>query len=516
MARNEQTQSTTAEATGSVGSMREDSENANVSEALRGGESVEILRAVGAGATGTVYEVRRVGKAGTFALKVLADTENGLQLRRREAEALQALRHDHLVELHGWATSKSGPGLLMEFLPQGSAEQLIARHGPVAPGEAVTLVAPIASALAYLHEQGAAHGDVGPSNVLFTAEGRPKLSDLGVASLLGRRGRMAQQAGFSAPELETESSGGDERPADVYALGALTWFALTGTAPGTGSARSPLQGLPAEAAELLERSLESDPDRRPSAEEFWVGIFAAGEPQPLDLSGPAQRSDVPRDDAPVSAPAPAAPTQPARRRPARRRPAGASARPARLARHWRSAAVAGAVVVLAAGGLIWAVASGVLTTQDGPVAGESPAPTAASSETDAPAEDAPDGTSEVVQALAEQRSKALTTRNPELLDEVYTSPEAAASDLKVIDDLVAQGHRYDELSITMSDVEVLEEGADSQRVRVTSRILPYAVLDASGDRVETFPDAEEQVLELELAETDEGWRIGSIESAEGR
>ncbi|WP_102161585.1 serine/threonine-protein kinase [Zhihengliuella halotolerans] len=510
MARNEQIQSTTAEAAGRAGGLREDSENANVSDALRGGESVEILRTVGAGATGTVYEVRRAGRVGTYALKVLADAENGLQLRRREAEALQALRHDHLVELHGWATAESGPGLLMEFLPQGSADQLIARHGPMAPGEAVTLVAPIASALAYLHEQGAAHGDVGPSNVLFTAEGRPKLSDLGVSSLLGGRGSMARPPGFSAPELETERSGSDERPADVYALGALTCFALTGTEPG----RRPLPEMPAEAADLLERSLDSEPDRRPSAEDFWVGIFAAGEPQPLDLTGPAPRTDASRDDAPAAAPAPV-PTRPARRRPARRSPAGASARPVGLARHWRSVAVAG-VVVLAACGLIWAAASGVLTTDDDAGAGESPGPTAASGNTDPPAAAAPEGVGGVVQALAERRSEALTTLNPELLDEVYASPEAAAGDLEVIDELVAQGRRYDDLSISMSDAEVLEEAADSQRVRVTSRILPYSVLDASGARVETVPDAEAQALELELAETGEGWRIASIESAEDR
>ncbi len=62
----------------------------------------------------------------------------------------------------------------MEYCPAGSAAAVVAARGPLSVGEVLTVIAPIAEALQFLHEQGMTHGDVSPRNILFTAEGKPK------------------------------------------------------------------------------------------------------------------------------------------------------------------------------------------------------------------------------------------------------------------------------------------------------------------------------------------------------
>ncbi|WP_189348527.1 serine/threonine-protein kinase [Zhihengliuella salsuginis] len=501
--------------------MTEDFNEASFSDALRGGTAaVEIVRRIGSGATGTVYEVRRPGEERSCALKVATESPDGLQVRRREADALQSLRHDHLVEMHGWASSEQGLGLLMEYLPDGTAQQLIARKGAVSPGAAVTLVAPIAAALAYLHEQGAAHGDVTPGNILFTAEGRPKLGELGFSALLGRSDLPTRHPGFTAPEVRDPSAdkhAADERKADVYALGALMRFALTGAGHDAASGRRALPSLPEEASNLLERALDVDPGRRPTAEEFWIGIFAAGEPQPLDLADSPSRTAATG----ASEPVPGVPAQPAQRRSARRAAVGRPGADGRAGRRWKTGAVAAGVVVLAAASIAWAAGNGVLTTDttgSGATA-ENGGRSTSSSSAPAPetsSQTVPAGVADIVQTLAERRSEALTQLSPDLLADVYASEEAASADREVIDALVAQGRRYEGLSITMSDAVVLAQDDDGQRVRVLSRILPYSVVDESGAQVETVAEAEEQDLILQLRSTADGWRIASLEAADGQ
>ena len=75
-------------------------------------------------------------------------------------------------------------GLIMDYAAGGSLGQLVAGRGRLGPGETVTVLTPIAQALAYLHGQGFTHGDVSPGNVLFTAHGKPLLADLGVARMV--------------------------------------------------------------------------------------------------------------------------------------------------------------------------------------------------------------------------------------------------------------------------------------------------------------------------------------------
>ena len=123
-------------------------------------------------------------------------------------------------------------GLIMDYAAGGSLGQLVAGRGKLGPGETVTVLTPIAQALAYLHGQGFTHGDVSPGNVLFTAHGKPLLADLGVARMVADAAAVADAGteGFRDPAPVDAVRAGLQPERDVYSLAALGWYCLTGRA----------------------------------------------------------------------------------------------------------------------------------------------------------------------------------------------------------------------------------------------------------------------------------------------
>lgn len=199
-------------------------------------------------------------------------------------EVPEAWDHPHLVWIKD--VERRRRSLLLEHLPGGSAAGLIAARGRLPLGETVTLLVPVARALAHLHSFGASHGDVHPGNVLFRADGAPVLVDPGLARALGEAPRPGGTPGFDAPEAEHNAA------ADVYGWGALAWFVMTGEAPGEGGYRVPLslhcQGVAAGTAELIEDCLDADPLMRPAAADLAPELLAAQEAAPLDATAAAQ------------------------------------------------------------------------------------------------------------------------------------------------------------------------------------------------------------------------------------
>ena len=133
-------------------------------------------------------------------------TRNGRRARRRCSGALD---HPHLVRLLEVVHQPRRGGaprvaLVLELLAGGSLAALLARRGRLRPGEVVTAIAPVAAALAHAHGSGVVHGDLSPGNIVFTAEGRPVLTDLGVARVLGE---TAAGRGDAAPTSTRPSPG---------------------------------------------------------------------------------------------------------------------------------------------------------------------------------------------------------------------------------------------------------------------------------------------------------------------
>ncbi|MHA7295031.1 serine/threonine-protein kinase [Arthrobacter sp. HLT1-21] len=252
-------------------------------------------RLLGRGGSASVWLIRNAaGEA--FALKVIdpatdvhidpaTDVHLDADALRREERFLARFRHDHLLAVHDLVATEQGTALRMEYAAGGSLLHLISVRGPLPPGEVVTVLTPMAQVLAYLHDEGAAHGDVSPGNIVFTELGKPLLADFGIGRLLGEGGRSAGgtpgfHEGSPDPDrLNTE--------ADIYALAAVGWFALTGRVPGPAMQRPPLSLLvpetPAELLDLINWGLDGDPAARPGAHEFARAVQRTAQAEPLDL-----------------------------------------------------------------------------------------------------------------------------------------------------------------------------------------------------------------------------------------
>ncbi|WAP50905.1 serine/threonine-protein kinase [Arthrobacter sp. ATA002] len=229
---------------------------------------------LGAGRTALVWLAVRESDGTRFALKISAVAAGGPGTTfetRRELNILSRFGHENLLPLHTVLETDQGPGLLMEWAPGGSLAEICRVRGTLQPGEAVTVLVGIASALAYLHALGVSHGDVSPGNILFTANGKPLLADLGTAQLFG-----AGAGTRPAPE------------ADVFALASVGWLVLTGRALPPAERRLPLAALtpeiPPALAEAIDAGLQEEVALRPDAAEFARLVFAAAVAQPLELA----------------------------------------------------------------------------------------------------------------------------------------------------------------------------------------------------------------------------------------
>lgn len=280
-----------------------------------------VRRLLGIGGQAAVWlvraERRRPGLPEELALKVPRRSSAGDAASqaepadiRAELQAMEPLRHPHIVRAYGAVPTSVGPGLLLDAYTGGALSGLIRAEGRIGPGELVTAMSPIAEAVAHLQSQGAVHGDISAGNVLLAPDGRPALADLGEAQLLGTPLSERGTPGFMAPEREDLIRGHDAgrslsrrlasdlaSEADVYSLAAVCWYALTGEAPVTGRDRPPLSALCSEAPEplvgLLEEGLSEHPEGRPTAAEFAHDLFCAAPAQPLDLSAHVEDEVLP-------------------------------------------------------------------------------------------------------------------------------------------------------------------------------------------------------------------------------
>jgi serine/threonine-protein kinase len=233
----------------------------------------EILREVGRGGFGVVYEARDRELGRHVALKVVRHGRAAAQEDevRREAEAIARLAHPNLVTLHDVGWSEVGAYLVLEFLSGTTLQERLER-GPLPVEEAVHIATEVARGLAHAHAEGVVHRDLKPSNVFLTNGGLVKILDFGLAHAFGRRRVGGGTPAYMAPE-QWEDDPEDERT-DVFALGVLLYRMLSGEYPfreGQGrwsseAARAPpdldLPGAPGLAG-LVHRMLEKAPRSRP-------------------------------------------------------------------------------------------------------------------------------------------------------------------------------------------------------------------------------------------------------------
>jgi len=190
------------------------------------GGRYQVLELLGRGGMGAVYRVRDDRSGRELALKRLLSRENRdelvARLFEREFHTLSELAHPRIIEVYDYGVDDSGAYYTMELLGGQDLRAL----GKTEWRTACALLRDVASSLAILHSRRLLHGDLSPRNVRCTLDGRAKLLDFGAMMPMGVTKRVVGTPPYIAPEL-VQMQPLDGRT-DLYALGALGYFLLTG------------------------------------------------------------------------------------------------------------------------------------------------------------------------------------------------------------------------------------------------------------------------------------------------
>jgi hypothetical protein len=286
-----------------------------------------VLERLGSGGMATVHRARDERLERDVAVKILLPNLAGDPATaarfEREARSLAASTHPGVVAVFdvdaGDPQAGREPFFVMELCRGGSLASRLGPGRPMAPGDLIPILVPIADGLADLHRRGVVHRDIKPQNILF-GDDRAKLADFGLAqsndgegvSDLTTPGTTVGTLAYLAPEL---LAGERATPAtDVYALGVVTFVALTGRSPRPGSSMAELvgaSGSPAPAVsalapdlgpafdEIVGLALAVDPDERPDALAFASGLGSALGRWTRD-GGPARQSASAAPAAPIA------------------------------------------------------------------------------------------------------------------------------------------------------------------------------------------------------------------------
>jgi predicted Ser/Thr protein kinase len=235
---------------------------------------LEILRLIGQGGMGAVYEARQKSLDRTVALKITkpdAANDSGFAERfAREAKALARLSHQNIVTVHDFGRTDGLYYFVMEYVDGVNLRQMIAA-GNLEPRQALQIIPHICDALQYAHDEGIVHRDIKPENILIDEKGRVKIADFGLAklirrslddhSLTGTRQVMGTPR-YMAPE-QMEGSREIDHRADIYSLGVVFYEMLTGELPiGRFALPSQKTQIDEQLDEVVLRTLEKEPGRR--------------------------------------------------------------------------------------------------------------------------------------------------------------------------------------------------------------------------------------------------------------
>ena len=233
---------------------------------------LDILECLGRGGMGVVYKARQKSLNRFIALKLLApERANDPVFAERfakEAQALAALNHPHIVGVFDFGQAGGFYFLLMEFVDGVNLRQAM-KAGRFTPEQALAVVPPVCEALQYAHEHGIVHRDIKPENLLLDKDGRVKIADFGIAKMLHADGAdigltESQPAGtpqYMAPEQKAHHR--TDHRADIYSLGVVLYELLTGEMPGA-KLQPPSRKVQIDVRldEIVLRALEQRPELR--------------------------------------------------------------------------------------------------------------------------------------------------------------------------------------------------------------------------------------------------------------
>lgn len=283
----------------------------------------EVVAELGRGSMGAVYKARDPQIGRTVAIKIIltanlsADAlEQYKQRFVREAQAAGQMSHPGIVTIHDIAEDASGqPFLVMEFIEGIALDRLLVPGAERMPlDRCLDIGIQVAEALEYAHRRGVVHRDVKPANILLTNDGHAKIADFGIAKLAGvqltQTGQMMGTPAFMSPEQF--SGGAVDARSDLFSLGAMLYWMMTGEKPFGGESLTVVSfrvvytdpipatrvdpALPHELEAVLSRCLAKNPaDRYASCRELSEDLKAVKEgrsikTQPVPVTAPMDQT----------------------------------------------------------------------------------------------------------------------------------------------------------------------------------------------------------------------------------
>jgi eukaryotic-like serine/threonine-protein kinase len=479
---------------------------------------------LGFGGSGEVWRGHATSTGASVALKRLPVGDAAqVQAARGEAALLSTLDHPHLIRLHELVPAGDAVVLVLDLAGGGSLTDLLSRRGRLTPGEVITALAPIGAALAYAHNEGVAHGDVTPANILFTDEGLPLLADLGVARIVGDAAPARSTPGYVDPSVAAGCVPG--APSDVFMLAAVAVHALTGSPLWTGATpadmiaraaagdvgdlASRLAALPPAMAALLERALSIEPHLRCGASEFALDLRHSGEPAPVELAAGGAglgHAAVEGPDVPLAG---ADPARPAFTRPGDDPPLS---NPAQLThgvraalhrrvrrghrRRWPIVAVAGASLIGVA------LVAGLRSVGHHATAHQPTPPPVTSAE---PSPE--DRALAIVRGLDVMREQAFARRRASLLRQVYVPGPLLTKDSALLLQIVPAGCELVGVRTTYSALQVIP--ASGRLVLAATVTLAPSTLTCHAAVMGRAAGEAPTRLRIELVPAADGYRIAS-------
>jgi serine/threonine protein kinase len=271
-------------------------------------DDFELLEEVARGGMGVVYRARQLSLNRVVAVKMILDrtglTEEAIHRFHREARAAGALDHPNIVAVYTSGQYDGRPYFVMAYVEGDNLRAVVRRDGLPPPQRAADLLRDVADAVACAHRLGIIHRDLKPENVLLDRQGRPRVTDFGLAyrpeapaagERLTQEGQVLGTPAYMSPEQALSRHEAVGPATDVYSLGGILYFLLTGRPPFQGRSATevlcrvvteaptpPRQvnpQVPAGLEAVCLRCLEKEPARRyPSAEALAEALRAAGTP----------------------------------------------------------------------------------------------------------------------------------------------------------------------------------------------------------------------------------------------
>jgi serine/threonine protein kinase len=262
-----------------------------------------VVDYLGKGGNSIVFKARhglmphRVVAIKTLFLQDLHRSDEALDRFRREIAIVTRLEHPNVVRAYDVLQTRKHFFLVLEYIEGRDLAAVVKERGPLPVAEAVAYTGQAASGVAYAHRNHIVHRDIKPGNLLLTAGGVIKLTDLGLARFLDqeaedsgltRKGLCLGTLEFMAPEQAEDARLANVR-SDIYSLGATLFHLLTGELPVAGSSQmhvlqrllmKPPRSLaeartdvPVGLANLVDRMRSRDPEQRPASAEEVITLL---------------------------------------------------------------------------------------------------------------------------------------------------------------------------------------------------------------------------------------------------